>query len=114
MIEVSGKSILFMDYSNVGPADLDAILTAGRSIIDKAEPKSILLLSDFTDVTYDRESSNRMKDFSKQNTPFIKASAVVGITGLKKVIYKGVVRASGRNIQLCETIEDGQKWLASQ
>jgi len=109
-----GCSILFVDYSNIGPADLDDIINEVRPLIDVAAPKSVLMLSDFTNVTYDKEATAKMKEFAQLNTPFIRASAILGITGLKKVIYTGVVRATGRNIHLCKTLDEAKDWLASQ
>lgn len=113
-ISHKGQSILFVDYSNVGPADLDDILSQARPMIDASQPNSVRLLSDFTQVTYDKEATAKMKKFAQLNTPYIKASAIVGITGLKKVIYTGVVRATGRNIHLCKTLDEAKDWLASQ
>lgn len=109
-----GKKILFVDYNGIGPAQIDDILAEARTHISSAPHQSVLLLSDFNDVSYDKDSTQKMKEFSQANTPYVKASAVVGISGLKKIIYNAVVKATGRNIQLFNTLEEAKQWLLTQ
>jgi hypothetical protein len=55
-----------------------------------------------------------MKRYSAANTPFVKASVVVGIGGLKRVLYQAVVKLSGRNIATLDTVDEAKDWLAAQ
>jgi len=64
-IEYEGKKILFVDYNGIGPADIDAILAEARALISSAPENSVLLFSDFNDVRYDKDSTQKMKEFSR-------------------------------------------------
>jgi hypothetical protein len=44
--------------------------------------------------------------------PYVKASAVAGITGLKKIIYDAVLMFSKRNISTFDSIDSAKEWLA--
>jgi hypothetical protein len=54
-----------------------------------------------------------MKEFTKHNKPYVKASAVVGISGIKKIIFHAVMLFSGRKIHACDTLEQAKDWLAT-
>ena len=46
--------------------------------------------------------------------PSIKASAAVGITGMKGSITRSLTRLTGRPIRTFDTIEQAKEWLISQ
>ena len=52
-----------------------------------------------------------MKQFSAHNKPYVKAAAVVGITGLKKIIFGAVMAFSRRNLESFEDMEQAKRWL---
>jgi len=61
-----------------------------------------------------KETSATIKDFTTFNKPYVIAGAVVGVTGLKKVIYNAIVAISGRNMSTFDTIDQAKDWLATQ
>ena len=44
----------------------------------------------------------------------VTASAVVGVAGLKKIVYDAVIRFSGRQIATFDTVEQAKGWLAER
>jgi hypothetical protein len=55
-----------------------------------------------------------MKEFSKSVTPHMKASAAVGVTGIKKIILQSLIMLAGRDIKLFNTREEALEWLSKQ
>mgnify|MGYP001769268534 CR=1 FL=1 len=55
-----------------------------------------------------------LKDFSKAITPYVIASANVGVTGLKKIIVMSLNKLTGRDLKLFDTREEALEWLISQ
>jgi hypothetical protein len=39
-----------------------------------------------------------MNEFASHDKPYVAAAAVVGVTGLKQIICKAIVKLSGRNL----------------
>jgi hypothetical protein len=114
-IEHRGKEILIVDVSNSrGAATSIDILAKAREQIDSRAPKSLLLLTDVTNTHYDAGGAEAMKQYSRANTPYIKASAVIGVVGIKRVLFSAVVKLTGRQIATCDTVEAGLDWLAAQ
>jgi hypothetical protein len=114
-MEYKGKSILLQDYSKLHPGQefLDAVQTAQKMIASRPT-QSVLTLVDATGSFFDTELLSTFKDFVKANTPYIKYTAVVGITGLKQVGLMAVSKAAGRPLQTFATREEAMDFLASQ
>jgi len=85
-IDYKGFKILLFDFSylNNSKEILEFIKEAGL-IARKQVLKSVLVVTDVTEAHYNIEVTQAMKELAKGNAPYIKASAVVGVTGLKKI-----------------------------
>lgn len=114
-VDHKGKHILLVDLSgSKGPETSIPVLKAARPIIDSQAPKSVLLLTNCIDTHYDSESADEMKAYSKANTPHIKASAVTGVVGIKRVLFTAVIKLTRRNIKAFDTVDEAMDWLAEQ
>lgn len=74
---------------------------------------SVLILTDATNARYNRQSAAAMKEFAAQNSPFVKASAVVGADGLREVLLDAVRFFTRRPIKACATREEALEWLVA-
>jgi hypothetical protein len=45
------------------------------------------------------------------NAPYVRRAAVIGITGLQRLIYEAVQKFSQRNIPLFDSREEALAWL---
>ena len=113
--EHKGKKILILDLTG-----LEDVLESKRNF-DRAqgmimqEPgKSVRLLTNVTAAHYDRDGAEHMKKFSVAVTPYIKASVVVGVQGVKKIVVHTLIKLTGRDIVLRDTVEQALDWLAGQ
>ncbi len=109
------KDILFVDLSNVQETEM-AIEAAeeAEKIIAGQPPNSVLTLFDYTGMRYDMHGVEAQKNYSVAVKPYVRASAVVGIDGLKNVIVRSVIRLTGRNIKLFADLKSAKDWLATQ
>jgi hypothetical protein len=46
-----------------------------------------------------------------ENAPYVRRAAVVGISGLQRLIYEGVQAFSRRRIPLFESRQEALRWL---
>lgn len=60
------------------------------------------------------ELVNTLKEFTTHNQPFVKAAAIVGVTGLQKIAYDTVIRFTKRNIPILPSVEEAMDWLVEQ
>ena len=115
IIEHKRKKIFFVDLKDSREsAENIEIINKAKDMIMKMEEKSVLLLSDYTNAHYDIPAAEAMKNFSKSVTPFVKASAVLGVTGIKRILFNSVVKLTGRHIEIFDKKEDALDYLVSR
>ncbi|MFH0736900.1 MAG: hypothetical protein V1773_01885 [bacterium] len=109
------KTIFMVSFIGLGEIqEIKKIIERAKSEISKQPYKSVLLLTDITATNNDKDTLGLLKDFANHNTPYIKASAVAGVTGIKKNIFPSLVESSGRYIHPCQSVKEAQDWLISQ
>jgi hypothetical protein len=113
-IDHKGHKILLEDYSEGDPDMLLKLLDEAQALIAKQPPASVRALVNAKNGRFDRRVSERMKQFVKANTPYIKASAVIGMSGLQAVIYKAIVKFTGRkNLYVFDSEEKAREFLVN-
>ena len=90
------------------------MIKQSKAIVGTQPPKSLLILTDVTGTTFNTAAVEEMKHYSAFNTPFVKASAVVGLSGIKKIIYDAVIKVIGRAVMSFHTEAEALDWLARQ
>jgi hypothetical protein len=116
-IKYKGKTILCMDIAGLQSKDKPKFLECvgqAKEIIRKQPPKSLLVITKVIDTGFDSEVANIIKEYAQHNTPYVKASAVVGIAGWSKIILTTIKTLTGRDFYLADTMEDAQEWLVQQ
>ena len=67
----------------------------------------------FTGTMFNTEVLHAMRDLIDHNKKYVKAAAVVSITGMAKLAFELVTKVSGRNFVVCGNIEDAKNILAA-
>lgn len=113
-IEHAGRRVLFLNYSHCDVSMLKAVAEEGHRVIALEQPNSVLTLNDVTGTTFDKESVAVLQAKVAANAPYVRRAAVVGISGLQRLIYEGVQAFSKRRIPHFETREEALSWLAAE
>jgi len=114
-IQHKGVRVLLLDVTHSpNEADNAAAFKTAQEMVGREPPQSVRLLTDVSGTHYTSEGVDVMKAFSKAVTPQMKASAAVGITGLKRVIVMSLNALTGRDIKMFDTREAALDWLAEQ
>jgi hypothetical protein len=106
--------ILLLDFSYCGADDAQKTMDIAKRLIRAESESSLLILTDVTGARYNLETVEKLKDFANGNKPYVKASAVIGLDGMKKIIYNAVRIFSGRNIPAFDDVEKAKEWLIKQ
>lgn len=110
-IEHEGKTIVFMDYSNLPVEQASLLADVSPKIIQKEPLNSVLFLIDVTEARYNPEIIEKLKRATKGNNPYVKKTAVVGVVGMKKILFNAIVLFSKRDIKLFDTVEEAKNYL---
>ncbi len=114
-INHKGKKILLEDFSNIRPGiEFKDTLQKAQDMIASQPAKSVLALFDASGASFNNETLSAVKEFTRANTPYIKAACVVGITGLLQVAMVAASKFSGRDFILFKSRDEALEWLATQ
>jgi hypothetical protein len=114
LIQHRGKEILYLDFSNCNVNEVFEVIDTAKKVIRVQQQNSVLTLSNVTGTHYNRDAVQALKDFAHGNKPFVKAGAVIGIDGLKKILYDAVMKFTGRNLPAFDDFEKAKDWLVEQ
>jgi hypothetical protein len=112
-----GKEILCVDVAGLKLPDkpeFSRIITQAKEEIARYSPKSLLILTNVANTGFDTEIAAIMGDYASHNTPFVKASAIVGISGVQKIVLVAIKALTGRDFYIADTMEEAQEWLVKQ
>jgi hypothetical protein len=112
-INYQGKKILFIDYSGLTPPEqLEQIRKAAQMLADTKATDN-LSLTNVSNTRVSQEFIELAKEQGKISAPFTKKAAIVGITGIRKIILKAVNTVSGNPRVPFDTIEQAKEWLVA-
>jgi hypothetical protein len=111
-IEHKGKTILFIDFSDSSPEDAFEVIGVAKTVIAKQAPSSLLTLTNTHNARFNSKIRNAMTEYVRHNKPFVKAAAIIGVTGLQEIIFSGILKLTKRKIRLFNDIEEAKDWLA--
>lgn len=116
VITYKGKRIVFNDFSNSANEEILATMKEAVELIRTQPPESVYVITDTGGSSmYNKEIAAAFKEFVAGNKPFVKMSVVVGIDGIKKVLYDAVILFSRRkNLILMNSIDEAKEFLSKQ
>lgn len=114
-LQHKGKKILYMKIASQSTEELQDRIESIKPVVAKEPPHSILCVCDVINGKFNPEMTQMLKEFTKYNEPYIKMTALIGVEGLKKVIYNAVLMFNKRkNLVLKDTKQQALDWLISQ
>lgn len=116
-IKYKGRNIFCLDVAGLKLKDkqeFQKLVEFAEEQIRKHPPKSLLLITNVTDTGFDTEVSAIMGEYAVHNTPYVRASALVGVSGVQKVVLAAIKVLTGRDFYLTDTVEEAQEWLIQQ
>lgn len=114
VIEVDGVRILHLNFTNARLEDADRLIAECAALVRTQPLKSALTLTDVTGAMFDNKVAGQMKVYAQGNQPYVRAGVIIGVTGIKKAVYRAVILFTGRDIKLFDTIEEGKRHLVSR
>ena len=112
-IDHLGKKILLVDFSNCPANEVEKIARAVPDYVTVQPRNSVLVLTDFTGASFDRDALRAMKETAVFDKPFVKKSALLGTESLPAQFYEELIGFSRRELLILKTREEALDWLAT-
>lgn len=107
-----GIDIYYMDFSGLRTEqEIVEVINESKAHIRKQHPKSVMGLANIDNMHFNSTIKELFADFIKGNKDYMKASAVVGVTGLKQIVFNGVMKITGRDVKSFGSVADAKDWL---
>jgi hypothetical protein len=112
-LDHNGKKILYNDYRNLaGDEMLTPIEEMSREVASLGE-KELLLLIDFRNSFANKANVEALRKAGERNKHLYKKTAVLGITGIKKIFLEMVNKLTSIAAKPFNSEEDAKNWLVS-
>lgn len=114
-IDHQGKQILLLDYSGIrDPEEAFREIETSKRVVAAQPRGSLRVMTLVREARYNAAVLQGMKELAAHNAPYVRASAVVGMSGLHRIAYQAVILFSKRNIKTFDHEAEALDWLASQ
>jgi len=111
-VDHKGVQIFTMDCRDATLEEMNAIIEECILQVRSQPEKSVFTLTIAGGSAFSGETISRLKAVARDNTPYVKAGAIVGVTGLYKVVFNAVAMFSKRRFYLFDTVEEAMDFLA--
>jgi len=112
ILKHNGKSIFYMNFTNVSSIEeIKSIIDQSIKFIRIQPQKSVIALTNLENIFFNSHVKDLFLDFVKHNEPYIKTSAVIGMSGLVRIMFNGVMKLSGRDVRSHETMNKALDFL---
>jgi hypothetical protein len=109
----SERSFVLVDYTNLKAdelvAEADRVHKEARSHLTG---KRVKVLVDVRGVMMSSEAVRALKESTRDDKAMIEKTAIVGITGVKRILADAIARFSGTDTKYFDTKEEAMEWLA--
>jgi hypothetical protein len=103
------------DFSGMKDEETGLRMIAEAAKFMESQPKaSVYVLTDVTGSSFTQRSIDAMRDLGEHNKPWVRASAMVGMNALMRVVYRVVAPLLKRDIKVFETRAEGLAYLSAQ
>ncbi len=117
VVQHEGRPVVVIDVSGAGAGQGDEVVAAfarAKEIITGSPEQSVRALTNVTDSHFSKAMVDGVIDLARHATPYLVASAAVGVTGLKLVVAQGLFSVIGRKVELFATEREALDWLVRQ
>jgi hypothetical protein len=104
--------VMVVDFSGCEPGTFAAVVQEAQQAICRQPLRSARVVSVFQDVRFDMGTVREMQQYASTVMPHLMRCALVGIDGVKKVVFGGIKPLFTIPVELFGDIESAKDWLA--
>jgi hypothetical protein len=114
-----GVNVLMMDFTRASPAESLALMDQFPVFIKDQPEASVRMLTDVTESSYEPSIANKWKAIRLQHDAMMRASAVIGLSGLVGVSIRSFIELleflniprANRKVRIFKTKDQALAWL---
>jgi hypothetical protein len=115
-LEYKGTRIFYQDFSGVDIDHSERVLQElqeVQQVVTQASLNSVLVLADFRETSIGRDLFQAMTESSKKTKDYVRKTAVLGVTGIKRMLANNLMSLTHQDMKLFEEEDEAKDWLIS-
>jgi hypothetical protein len=112
-IQHKGRELYVLDCSDCQPEEIIGIIDECARQVQSRPEKSVRTLTIAGGGKFDNNVLQKLKNLTQGNAPYVDKAAVVGITGLYKVVMNTIKMFSKREFHLFDSVDEAKDFLAA-
>jgi hypothetical protein len=109
------RRIIYVDFSDFKNVDEISIFAEESScLIRQNLPNGALVLTNVTGMIFNKDIYIKLMAYMKNNDPYIKSCAVVGMSRLMQILYVALIKFSRRDLKPFTTEKEAKDYLATK
>jgi len=111
------KRIIYIDFSNLSSfmmPEIIRVIEEAKQAIHSNPPGSVLTLTNVTSLFFNKEILDMMIRYVTDNKSYVKAGAIIGAEGLRKIAVNSAEKFSMRDLHLFDNEDEAKEWLVAQ
>lgn len=114
-VEHRGVPVMIVDYDDLrDPAAVIDLIESSAREIQSRPPRSQRVLMRVANVHFNPAVVAALKDAGLKNQPHLAAVAVVGLTGLTRVVHRAMMKLMRQEIPAFDAEPEALDWLAAR
>jgi hypothetical protein len=111
-VQHKGKTIFYIDYRGLTKIEQQLQNLDDLTKLVKTAKPPILTIANFEGVSGGNEFLDRVKEWGKEHQSKMGRQAVLGITGLKNILFQGYLKFTGdKNMKAFDTEAEAMDWV---
>jgi len=107
--------IVYIDFSNLRKVEeIYSAIESAEFYIHQHSAKTVYTLTNLTGMHFNNEIFSRFTAYAKGNSPYVKASAVIGMVGLMQIFYNTFTRVTGREVRAFNSEYEAKEYLSGK
>jgi Holliday junction resolvasome RuvABC endonuclease subunit len=106
-----GKKVFFAEYSHMSIEELRTEVAAVEPVLCSMPKDSVLSLADVRGTYGTHDAINVLKGVTAKTKSHVHKRAVVGVTGVQKILLKAVNQFSGQETVAFDSMDEALEWL---
>ena len=112
---IDGKNFMYVDVSNIKQnSGFVDVVERVKPLIRQYPEKSIYMILNIENIIFDTQTKEIAAEGLKHNRPYVKYGAIIGVDGIKKIMFNTVLKISGRDMSIFFSKEQAIAWLLKQ
>jgi hypothetical protein len=111
-IDYKGKTIIYVDYRGLLKIEQHLQNIDETTQMMKGIKPPVLMISNFEGVSVGNEFMSKVKGWGKEHQAVLGRQAVLGVTGLKSILFQGYLTFTGeKNMKAFDNEAEAKDWL---